>query len=54
MPRHIIDISMPLCNDVATDPPGLEPHIRYIDHRSSVPDLARFFPGLQTQDLPDG
>jgi kynurenine formamidase len=45
---------MPLENGVHSDPPGLDPKIRYIDHRMSFDDLARFFPGLQREDLPDG
>lgn len=53
-PRHFIDISMPLENDVVSDPPGLGPRIDYIDHRMSFDSLAQFFPGLQREDLPDG
>jgi kynurenine formamidase len=54
MARRLIDISMMLENDVPSDPPGLAPKIRYIDHHMSYPDLARFFPGLRQEDLPDG
>ncbi len=52
--RRILDISMALENDVASDPPGLRPHIRYIDHQMSFDDLAQFFPGLQREHLPGG
>jgi kynurenine formamidase len=54
MTRRFIDLSMPLENDVPSDPPGLSPKIRYIDHQASWPDLAQFFPGLKKDDLPDG
>lgn len=54
MTRTIIDLSMPLENGGHSDPPGLEPKISYIDHQMSFDDLARFFPGLQREDLPDG
>lgn len=37
-----------------SDPPPFRPKIDYIDHKTSVPDLAGFFPGLKPEDLPDG
>jgi kynurenine formamidase len=54
MARTIIDLSIYLENDVVSDPPPFRPKIEYIDHRTSVPDLAAFFPGLKPGDLPDG
>ena len=55
MPRTIIDLSVPLENDVAADPPGYVPQ----DRVSSIiaprrAELRRFFPGLREEDLPDG
>jgi kynurenine formamidase len=52
--RRFIDISMHLENGVQSDPPGFGPKIRYVDHQMSYDDLAKFFPGLQRGDLPDG
>ena len=52
--RRIIDISVPLQSDIASDPPGLEPRITYIDHKESAPAVCAFFPGLAPSDLPDG
>ena len=36
MDRRLVDISVPLQNDVAADPPGLGPKIEYIDHQQSL------------------
>lgn len=52
--RRFVDLSIYLENDVASDPPGLEPRIDYITHDSSVEQIAKYFPGLASADLPDG
>ncbi len=54
MARRIIDLSVPLANDIPADPPIQTPSIDYIDHQASLPDLLGFFPGLTAADLPDG
>ena len=54
MPRKIIDISIPLENDVIADPPGYGPKIKYETHEQTAPEMVKFFPGLKEEDMPDG
>ena len=54
MSRRFVDLSIFLENDVASDPPGLEPRITYFTHENTYEQIAPFFPGLKKDDLPDG
>ncbi|SLN76310.1 cyclase family protein [Oceanibacterium hippocampi] len=54
MSRRFIDISIPLENDVVSDPAPFRPKIDYVDHSMSVDGMTAFFPGLTQADLPDG
>ena len=53
MTRKFVDLSIFLENEVASDPPGLEPKIQYFTHEDSFEQIAPFFPGLSKEDLPD-
>lgn len=52
--RRIVDISVPLQVEIASDPPGLLPEIDYLSHAETAEDMLRFFPGATVEDLPDG
>jgi kynurenine formamidase len=54
MPRRIVDLSVPLEADIASDPPIMLPEIDYVDHKQSAEQMAGFFPGLTTEQLPGG
>jgi kynurenine formamidase len=54
MAIRIVDLSVALQSDIASDPPGLEPKIAYIGHKATAPQVCAFFPGLKPADLLDG
>lgn len=49
-----IDISVPIENNLYSDPAFNLPKITYYDHHESFSQLAPFFPGLKKEELPDG
>ena len=53
MGRRFVDLSIAIENDVASDPPGLEPSVQYLHHGETHEQLMQFFPGLEKSDLPD-
>jgi kynurenine formamidase len=50
---RFIDISMPISNNVVTDPPIIKPTIEYSAHGDGAEQMLPFFPGLTRDDLPD-
>lgn len=54
MSRKLIDISVALEADIASDPPIMLPEITYMTHDQTAEQVASFFPGLTKDDLPGG
>ena len=54
MSRKLIDISVTLEADIASDPPIMLPEITYMTHDQTAEQVASFFPGLTKDDLPGG
>lgn len=54
MAQRFIDLSIPIENDVASDPPGSGPKVTYVGHQAGGLQLAQSFPGLEAKDLPRG
>jgi kynurenine formamidase len=51
---RFIDLSIPITNDVVSDPEVMRPQITYMTHENTWQQIAMFFPGLTKDDLPDG
>lgn len=54
MKRKIIDISVCIENEIASDPEGYRPKITYMNHKQTFPQIEPFFPGLKKDELPNG
>lgn len=54
MKRRIVDLSVALEADIASDPPVMLPEIKYLDHHDTAELVAGFFPGLTVDQLPNG
>ena len=51
---QFIDLSIPITNDVISDPEVMRPKVTYMTHQDTWQQIAMFFPGLEKDDLPDG
>lgn len=51
---RIVDLSVPLESGIASDPPGFEPKITYLDHKATAHQVLSFFPGMKPEELPGG
>ena len=54
MARRIVDLSVPLENDVPADPPGYELSIQYVGHKETVKLWQSRYENLDPADLPNG
>ncbi|RAI45043.1 cyclase family protein [Rhodoplanes roseus] len=54
MSQRIIDLSIAIDNEIASDPPMARPKITYLDHGQTFERIGAFFPGLTPDRLPDG
>ncbi len=54
MNRRFVDLSVPIENDVKSDPPGLEPFLEYRTHKETAALVAKRYEGLQPDELLDG
>src|SRR3546814_17297316 len=51
---QFIDLSIPITNDVVSDPPVMHPNITHMTHENTWEQIAMFFPGLARETLHDG
>ena len=54
MARQFIDLSIPITNDIVSDPDVMRPSVTYMTHDNTWQQIASFFPGLTRDNLPDG
>ncbi len=54
MTQKFIDLSVPIENDVKSDPPGLQPSIEYRNHQETASLVAKRYEGLEPEQLVDG
>jgi kynurenine formamidase len=51
---RLVDLSIPIANDIPADPPFQRLSIEYRTHAQTAGELAALFPGLSPSQLPDG
>ncbi|HIJ56699.1 MAG TPA: cyclase family protein [Deltaproteobacteria bacterium] len=51
---QFIDLSISIEPDLPSDPPMMIPKIDYVDHKMGAEQMKDFFPGVTTEDLPNG
>ena len=51
---RFIDLSISIEPGLPCDPPMMIPKIDYLDHKMGAEQMKDFFPGLTTEDLPNG
>jgi len=53
MAQRLIDLSVALRDDIASDPPDMRPRIEYFTHQQTGPRIAEYF-GVPVSSLPEG
>lgn len=53
MPK-MIDLSVPLMQGIASDPPAQLPQIKYTDHKAGARIMEKLFPGVDGNEFPGG
>ena len=51
---ELIDLSVTIKHQLPGDPPPQQPVIEYSSHKNGAQQMLGFFPGITTEDLPDG
>ena len=46
---RFVDLSIPITNEVISDPEVMRPRVTYMTHESTWEQIAMFFPGLQRE-----
>jgi kynurenine formamidase len=54
MSKRFVDLSIAIEPGLPSDPPGMIPEIEYVSHQRGADAMKFFFPGLKTEDLPEG
>ncbi len=52
--QTFIDLSIAVEPELPSDPPMMIPKVDYMDHKMGAQQMKEFFPGLETDQLPDG
>ncbi|MCP4023245.1 MAG: cyclase family protein, partial [Desulfobacteraceae bacterium] len=52
--KRFIDLSISIEPDLPSDPPVMIPKIDYINHTQGAEQMKDFFPGIKTEQLPNG
>ena len=53
MAHRLIDLSVALRDDIASDPPEMLPKVEYLSHQMTAPHIAGYF-GVAVEQLPEG
>jgi kynurenine formamidase len=52
--KRFVDLSLPIESGLRSDPPMMVPKIDYVDHVQGAEQMKDFFPGITSEQLPNG